>query len=97
MMIKRPHAQHPLDIVSRPTQLVDIYPTVFDILGLELQPAEVDGRSVYASAASPRETRFAHNPEDWFGPNLIEFRIEDPNDLVSSDLTVLGPPTGPTR
>lgn len=96
LMIKRPHAQHRLDVDKTPTQLVDIYPTIFDVLGLELQPAEVHGRSVYASAASPREARFALDPESRYGPNLIEVRIDDPADLVTSNLTVIGPPTDPT-
>ena len=70
LMIKRPHAQHRLDVLKRPTQLVDVYPTVFDVLGLELRPTEVHGRSVYASAASPREARFALDPKQSTGPNL---------------------------
>ena len=69
---------------------------IFDILDLELQPAEVHGRSVYALAASPREARFALDPEGRYGPNLIEVRIDDPVDLVTSKLTVVGPPTDPT-
>jgi len=96
LMIKRPQAQHRLEIVKRPTQLVDIYPTVIDLLDLELQPAEVHGRSVYAAAASPREARFALDPEGRYGSNLIEVRIDDPGDLVTSNLTVIGPPTDPT-
>jgi len=96
LMIKRPQAQHRLEIVKRPTQLVDIYPTVIDLLDLELQAAEVHGRSVYAAAASPREARFALDPEGRYGPNLIEVRIDDPGDLVTSNLTVIGPPTDPT-
>ena len=95
LMVKRPHAQHRLDLVMTPTQLIDVYPTIFDLLGLELQPAEVHGRSVYASDASPREARFAHDPENWFGPNLIEVRIDDPSDLVTSNLTVVGPANDP--
>jgi hypothetical protein len=96
LMVKRPHAQHRLDLVIRPTQLIDVYPTIFDLLGLELQPAQIHGRSVYASAAQPREARFAHDPENWFGPNLIEVRIDDPSDLVTSKLTVVGPAIDPT-
>jgi hypothetical protein len=96
LMIKRPHARHRLDVVKQPTQLVDIYPTVLDLLDLELQPVEVHGRSVYASAASPREARFALDPEGRYGPNLIEIRIDDPSDLVTSNLTVIGPPIDPT-
>jgi len=95
LMIKRPHAQHRLDVVKAPTQLVDIYPTIFDVLGLELQPTEVHGRSVYASAASPREARFALDPEGRYGSNLVEVRIDDPSDLATSNLTVVGPPSDP--
>jgi hypothetical protein len=95
LMIKRPHAQHRVEVVETPTQLVDIYPTIFDVLGLELKPGEVHGRSVYASAAAPREARFALDPERRYGPNLVEVRIDDPVDLVTSNLTVIGPPTEP--
>jgi hypothetical protein len=96
LMVKQPHAQHRLEVVKRPTQLVDIYPTIFDVLGLDFPAANVHGRSVYASAASPREARFALDPKHWYGPNLIEVRIDDPSDLVTSKLTVVGPPTDPT-
>ena len=91
LMVKRPRARHRLDVVKRPTQLVDVYPTVFDVLGLEMQPVEVHGRSVYAPDASPREARFALDPNESTGPNLIEVRIDDPSDLAISDLTVVGP------
>jgi hypothetical protein len=96
LMIKRPHARHRLAVLERPTQLVDVYPTVFDVLGLELPPADVHGRSVYAAAAAPREARFALDPKQSTGPDLIEVRIDDPDDLATSGLTVVGPAIDPT-
>jgi hypothetical protein len=94
LMIKRPHAQHRLEVIERPTQLVDIYPTVIDLLDLEL-PAGVHGRSVYASAPPPREARFGLDPQGRYGNDLIEVRIDDPGDLVTPKLTVVGPSNDP--
>lgn len=95
LMVKRPEAQHRLEVVETPTQLVDIYPTVLEISGLGPPPAEVHGRSVYAAAAAPREARFALDPDGRYGSNLVEIRIDDPSDLVWSHLTVIGPPNDP--
>ena len=95
LMVKRPHAQHRLDVVERPTQLVDIYPTVIDLLDLE-PPAGIHGRSVYAAAAPTREARFALDPKGRYGNDLVEVRIEDPGDLVTSKLTVVGRPDDPS-
>jgi phosphoglycerol transferase MdoB-like AlkP superfamily enzyme len=94
LAIKRPDAPYRLEVVERPTQLVDIYPTVLDLLGLE-PPAGLHGRSVYASAAPAREARFALDPKGRYGNDLIEVRIEDRGDLVTPRLTVVGRPDDP--
>jgi hypothetical protein len=98
LMIKRPRAEGPLRIVETPTQLVDLYPTLLDILDLDVPQTHVDGRSIYSEkAGEPRETRVAFDPQAQHlqGRNLIEIRIEDPSDLTSSKLTVLGPADDP--
>lgn len=94
LMIKRPHAEGPLRMVETPTQLVDLYPTLLDILDLGTEEAKVDGRSIYSGKADgPRETLIAFDPEAAHlqGRDLIEIRIEDPSDLLGSELTVVGP------
>ena len=95
-MIKRPHAAGPLRILDTPTQLVDLYPTLLEILDLEPPDYALHGRSAYGpDANAPREARFGFDPNKHLGPNVIEFRIEDQSDLRNSDLTVIGPATDP--
>ena len=95
LMIKPPLEQGPLQIANTPTQLVDVYPTLLDLLHLETPPG-VHGRSIYASQGrEPREARFALDPEAANGSNLIEVRIEQPDELRVSPLRVLGPATDP--
>jgi hypothetical protein len=96
LMIKRPHAAEPLRILDTPTQLVDLYPTLMEILDLEAPDYPLHGRSAYGpDANAPREARFGFDPDKHLGPNVIEFRIEDQSDLRNSDLTVIGPATDP--
>jgi Sulfatase len=96
LMIKRPHAAEPLRILDTPTQLVDLYPTLLEILNLNPPDYPLHGRSAYGpDANAPREARFGFDPNKHLGPNVIEFRIEDQSDLRNSDLTVIGPATDP--
>ena len=95
LMIKRPHAEGPLAIKPTPTQLVDVFPTIMDILNLEAahDPA---GRSVYSLRDDePREALFAFDPTKKHGHDLVEVRIENQKDLPRSELTVLGPAADP--
>ena len=96
LMIKQPHAAGPLRILETPTQLVDLYPTLLDILDLDPPDYPLHGRSAYGpDADAPREARFGFDPNKHLGPNVIEFRIENQSDLRNSDLTVIGPATDP--
>jgi hypothetical protein len=95
LMIKRPQAEGPLQISEVPTQLVDLFPTVLDILDLE-PGYPVDGRSIYTLApGAPREVRFGLDPSRKYGHEFVEVRIEDPTNLARSPLTVVGPATDP--
>jgi hypothetical protein len=95
LMIKRPHARAALQISEARTQLVDLFPTVLDILDLEPGYA-VDGRSVYELPPdAPRDVRFGLDPSKKYGHNFIEVRVEDPTDLERSRLTVVGPASDP--
>jgi hypothetical protein len=95
LMIKPPHAKEPLRISEAPTQLVDLFPTVLDILDLEAD-YPVDGRSVYALAAGePRDVRFGLDPSRKYGHDFLEVRVDDPTDLARSPLTVVGPASEP--
>jgi hypothetical protein len=96
LMIKRPHAEGPLQALDTPTQLVDLFPTVVDVLDLP-PPDEIDGESVYSiREGERRDVRIGFDPEDLTnGRNFVEVRIEDQMDLQNSELTVLGPATDP--
>jgi Sulfatase len=95
LMIKRPRAKGPLAIKQTPTQLVDLFPTILDILDLKAARGLV-GKSVYSIAEGERrEARFGFDPREKHGHDLVEVRIEDQMDLPNSQLTVLGPATDP--
>jgi hypothetical protein len=95
-MIKRPQAVEPLRLLETPAQLVDLYPTLSEILNLDPPAYPLHGRSVYAlDASEPREARFGFDPQKHLGPNVVEIRIEDQSDLRHSDLTLIGPATDP--
>ena len=98
LMVKRPGDNGPLQTLETPTQLVDLFPTILDMLALQ-PPHEVDGKSVYAIGEDEdREARFGFDPDNWFdGPNIVEVRIENPRDPLHSDLNVLGPVNGNQR
>ena len=96
LMFKRPHATGPLRILETPTQLVDLYPTLLDILEMDPPDYPLHGHSAYGpDADEPREARFALDPNKHIGPNLMEVRIEDQRDLRNSNLTVIGPANDP--
>ena len=95
LAIKPPGAGGPLTVRTMPTQLVDVFPTLLDLLELAPPRYRLHGRSVYAAAAAPREARFGFDPARRHGWDLVEVRIDDPADLAHSSLTVLGPATDP--
>ena len=91
LMIKRPQAAGQLRILDTRTQLVDIFPTVMDVLGLEpsYQP---DGKSVYAIRPDePRDALFAFDPTKKYGHAFMEVRVDDQTNRRRSPLTVIGP------
>lgn len=95
LAIKRPHADHAPRVLDTPTQLVDLFPTLLDVLDIE-PPYPMHGRSVYSpQAAEPREARFGFDPTRAYGHDILEFRIDDPTNLATTDLTILGPAIDP--
>ena len=78
-MIKPAGATGPLEIVDTPTQLVDLFPTILDLLDLEPGHA-LESKSVYALAPGERRAaRFGFDPDKMMnGPNVIEVEIDGP-------------------
>jgi len=96
LMIKQPNNRKPLRELDQATQLVDLFPSLADILDLEAAiDGPIHGRSIYQQGAAARETRFSFDPDELFGDNFIEIRIENPKDLRHSPLTVIGPAVTP--
>ncbi len=98
LMIKRPGETGPLKELDQPTQLVDLFPSLADILDLEEAiDTTIHGRSIYDARDDQRETRFAFDPDEVMGKNLVEVRVERPDDLRQSPLTVVGPVREPAH
>lgn len=98
LMIKRPGETGPLRETGQPTQLVDLFPSLADILDLEETiDTPIHGRSIYAGRDDRREVRFAFDPNEPMGTNFVEVRIEKPEDLRRSPLTVIGPVLEPAH
>jgi hypothetical protein len=95
LAIKPPGATGPLQPRATPTQLIDLFPTLLDLLDLGPPDYPVSGRSVYAAGGPHREARFGFDPAKRHGHEIVELRVEDPTDLASSPLTVIGPATDP--
>ncbi len=98
LMIKRPKRSEPFSEVDRVTQLVDLFPSLVDILDLkEMTDAAVHGRSIYADQNDQRDVRISFDPEERWGDNYMDVRIETPSDLSRSSLTVVGPTLEPAH
>lgn len=98
LMIKRPHEVAPLQEKEQMTQLVDLYPSLADILDLDMiAETPIHGRSIYGDEDGQREVRFGIDPDERYGGNFIDVRIEKPEDLHHSPLTVIGPAVEPVH
>jgi arylsulfatase A-like enzyme len=95
LAIKPPGASGPLEVRNTPTQLVDLFPTLLDLLDLAAPDYPVYGRSVYAAGGAPREARFGFDPARRHGHEIVEVRVDDPVHLARSPLTVIGPAIDP--
>ena len=86
LMIKTPNSNNKLKISEKKTQLVDIYPSLADLLNLDTIKAEkVDGRSVFSSNfPQKREVFNFWFPQKDLDPTVIEFIITDQKNLKES-------------
>lgn len=92
LMVKPAGAGGALETNETPSQLIDLLPTLVDLLDLPPPKYPMLGTSVFAlDPGQRRETIVGHDPEDTHGPGVFDVRIEDPADLADSALSVLGP------
>jgi len=98
LAIKRPGSLDDLRENDRATQLVDLFPSLMDILDLDgTAIAPVHGRSIYGDHQGERDVRISLDPEERWGDNYVDVRIENPGDLERSALTVIGPTIEPAH
>jgi hypothetical protein len=98
LMIKKPGSNGELREIEHATQLVDLYPSLLDILDLETPDnVTIHGRSIYAVEHDERDVRISLDPEERWGDNYLDVRIENPLDLARSALTVVGPTVEPAH
>jgi hypothetical protein len=92
LMIKPAGARDALESSETPSQLIDLLPTLVDLLDLPPPKYPMLGTSVLAlDPGRHRDTIVGHDPEDTHGPGVFDVRIEDPGNLANSALSVLGP------
>jgi Sulfatase len=92
LMIKPAERRGMLETAQTPSQLIDLLPTLVELLDLPPPTYPMLGTSVLA--LDPEQRRAAivgHDPENTHGPKVFDVRIEDPRNLAESALTVLGP------
>jgi Sulfatase len=95
LMIKPPHAGGELTVSDEPSQLVDIFPTLLDLLGIDPPEHDLHGRSlVRAGETHGRDARFGIIREQ-YTKEMIEVRMNNQLDFWSSDLTLIGPAAEP--
>ena len=95
LAIKQAGASGPLRVRAEPTQLVDLFPTLIELLHLGPPGYPVYGRSVYATSPPLRDARFGFDPAKRHGPAIVEVRVDEPDHLATSPLTVIGPAVDP--
>lgn len=91
LAIKRPNSRGELFENQRTTQLVDLFPSLLDILELdEVESGPIHGQSIYGGDQEQRDVRVSLDPKERWGDDYIDVRIENPSDLARSTLTVIG-------
>ena len=92
LMIKPPKSVHPFEVSEEPAQLVDIYPSLAALLGLEGGQKEVAGCALFNGTPPPsRQFSFYVTPcEVEKPPDVIAVDVANPHDLFRSPLTVSG-------
>jgi hypothetical protein len=92
LMVKPAGARGELAMEAMPTQLIDLLPTLVELLDLPPPDYPMLGTSVFAlDPDRRRDAIIGLDPENMHGPGVVDLRIEAPEDLANSPLTVLGP------
>ncbi|MCP4693402.1 MAG: sulfatase-like hydrolase/transferase [Desulfobacterales bacterium] len=91
-MIKPPHSPGPLRVSERLTQLVDVYPTLADILNLEtIENEEVEGISAFSDPfPGDREGTIFWFPHGVMEPSISKFTISNYANLKESTIKYVG-------
>jgi hypothetical protein len=91
-MTKPAGARGALETSKTPSRLIDLLPTLVDLLDLPTPKYAMLGTSVFAlDPDQRRDTIVGHDPKNMHGPGVIDVRIENPGNLAASALSVLGP------
>lgn len=88
LMIKPPGEKAKLKYSNKLTQLIDIYPSLLDILSLKPQDDEViDGLSVYQETPpNGRESYWYWFPQTDVDPIIYELSVTNPSDIENSKI-----------
>jgi len=86
LMIKAPGSGGALEIVDRKTQLIDVYPTIVEMAGLE--PGEVDGVSVEGGALSNQRESHMYFTSPARPGEVTILEISDQKAITSSHIIV---------
>jgi hypothetical protein len=85
LMFKPPGSEGPMEVVSDRSQLVDVYPTILDVAGID--GGKVDGISLaQETQTDERQSKLYYTSPAKTG-EFTELKISDPDDIPASQIT----------
>jgi len=91
LMIKTQNDRRPFRFSSRKSQLIDLYPTLIDLLNLKNTDEKIDGLSLFSQEfpVNREANFFFYHPQD-DNPEFLKIRISDQTNVDGSPISVLG-------
>ena len=91
LMIKPANRTQPLLFSDKPTQLIDLYPSIMDLLKIDISTKNVDGISVFDTEfPNKRKAQFFLYPPEDSNPDMTKIMIADQTQLQNPDIEIQG-------
>lgn len=91
LLIKPPNAVNPLSLSEKQTQLVDLYPSIMDLLNIDISKAHLSGMSIFDEEFSnDRLPQFFLYPPGDENPAMIKITVAHQNRIQNSAIQIEG-------